>query len=307
MRDWRNTLLALTANERAALVTVIATQGSTPRDTGTRMIVCADGFAGSIGGGQLEFQEIARARTMLAAPPAGAWQRSVHRVILGPDAGQCCGGVVDVLHEMYGATERAVLARLEPAAFVVHPLQPGKPIFATSSAQDALNNDAHEQSFAAPLADTRPPVLIYGGGHVAAALETTLAALPFAVHVMVDAASADGVTAACMPRSSQVVQDLVAVATAAPANANHLIMTHSHDLDYDICAALLARDDTAFVGLIGSATKRARFVQRLERAGMTRAALARLVCPIGIDSVRGKEPAVIAVSVAAQLLSLPRP
>jgi xanthine dehydrogenase accessory factor len=306
MRDWRNTLLAMPAENAAILVTIIATQGSTPRDSGARMIVHARGIEGSIGGGQLEFQEIARARAMLVAPQPGAWHREFHRIVLGPDAGQCCGGVVELMHERYATAERATLASIGSASHVVHPLQSGKPIRAGSfQHHTSPEQDAQNPSFTAPLSETRPHVLIYGGGHVAAALQTALAHLPFDVRVVVDAASADGVTAGRTHLSAASAPDLTVVAAAAPPNAIHLIMTHSHDLDYAVCATLLARNDIRFVGLIGSATKRARFVQRMERSGMTQATLARLICPIGIASVSGKQPEVIAVSVAAQLLSLP--
>ena len=89
----------------------------------------------------------------------------------------------------------------------------------------------------------------------------------------------------------------------APASAAILVMTHSHAQDFDIIDAALKRADLGFVGLIGSATKRARFLSRLKARGHSEQALTRLVCPIGVPGITGKEPEVIAVSVAAQLLA----
>ena len=88
----------------------------------------------------------------------------------------------------------------------------------------------------------------------------------------------------------------------APDGALIVVMTHSHALDLDIVAAALQRGRFGYVGLIGSATKRARFLSQMRDAGLTEATLARLVCPIGLPGIEGKDPAVIAASTAAQLL-----
>ena len=92
----------------------------------------------------------------------------------------------------------------------------------------------------------------------------------------------------------------------APPDTVFAVMTHSHPLDEAICDAILRRDDLAFLGLIGSATKRARFVKRLGEAGIPAEQLARLVCPIGLPGIRSKEPTAIAASFAADLLVPPR-
>ena len=101
------------------------------------------------------------------------------------------------------------------------------------------------------------------------------------------------------PRPSD---DPAALAARLPAGRYHLVMTHSHPLDLAVCEALLRRGDFAWAGLIGSASKRARFERQLRAAGIAADRLARLVCPIGIEGIEGKAPAVIAASVAAQLL-----
>ena len=89
---------------------------------------------------------------------------------------------------------------------------------------------------------------------------------------------------------------------AAPAGTRFVVLTHSHALDYALCRAILARGDFSWAGLIGSASKAARFRARLAREQFSKASIARLVCPIGIGGIASKWPAAIAVAVAAQLL-----
>jgi len=98
------------------------------------------------------------------------------------------------------------------------------------------------------------------------------------------------------------VEPVEAEVPAAPPGACFLVLTHSHDLDLRITEAILRRGDFAYLGLIGSQTKRARFVRRFEQRGIAADVLARLTCPIGVPGIRGKEPEVIAVAVLAQLL-----
>jgi xanthine dehydrogenase accessory factor len=107
---------------------------------------------------------------------------------------------------------------------------------------------------------------------------------------------------------SDPVQAAVNDLDVIPAGSHVLIMSFSHAEDLDIVAACLLRqrskNDLPFIGLIGSKTKWATFRHRLEDRGFSEAELAHITCPIGVDGVKGKEPEVIAVSVAAQLLSL---
>lgn len=257
-------LLARLAREDAVLVQVDATQGSAPREAGTWMAVWADGLTATIGGGQLEYQATREAREILAGgPPID----TVRRYPLGPTLGQCCGGVMFLRYRRIGAADAPALRR----------------------------------ELVAPLR----PVALFGGGHVGAALARLLATLPFAVR-WID--SRDGVFPAALPAQietehSEPVQD--AVAQLAPG-ARVLIMSFSHAEDLDIVIACLqrlrTRDDLPYIGLIGSKTKWATFRHRLEARGFTDAELARVTCPIGVPGITGKEPEVIAVAVAAQLL-----
>lgn len=248
----------------AVLVTVSRTQGSVPREVGTWMAVWPQRQVGTIGGGHLEWDAARRARAALADGVRTAWQQ---RVALGPSLGQCCGGVVEL--------------RYEPVSL------------------------ADAEALRGRLARRLVPVALFGGGHVGQAIVRALAPLPFAVH-WID--SRDGVFPDPLPHTvraehsdpvHEAVRDL-------PPGAQVLIMSFSHAEDLDIVAACLRRrrasDDLPFVGLIGSKTKWATFRRRLLGQGFLDAELERVTCPIGIPGIAGKEPAVVAASVVAQLL-----
>ncbi|MGJ7537573.1 MULTISPECIES: xanthine dehydrogenase accessory protein XdhC [Variovorax] len=258
-------LLARLRHEDAVLVRVESTQGSAPREAGTWMAVWADALTATIGGGQLEFQATKEAREMLAGTRAPF--DGIQRYPLGPSLGQCCGGVMFLSYEHVTAADAPRLQR--------------------------------------ELVAQLKPVALFGGGHVGAALARLLAALPFAVR-WID--SRDGVFPDELPAQidtehSEPVQD--AVAALAPGS-RVLIMSFSHAEDLDIVIACLKRlrerNDLPYVGLIGSKTKWATFSHRLEARGFTADELARITCPIGVPGITGKEPEVIAVAVAAQLL-----
>ena len=260
------------AREDGVLVQVQATQGSAPREAGTWMAVWRDALTGTIGGGQLEYQAIAAARALLQGQAGAVAQNAVVRYPLGPTLGQCCGGVVFLRYRRIGAADAPAL-------------------------RAALN-------------DRLAPVALFGGGHVGAAIVRLLAGLPYAVR-WID--SRDGVFPPALPAQvdtehSEPVQDAVA---QLPAGSRVLIMSFSHAEDLDIVIACLqrlrTRGDLPFVGLIGSKTKWATFRHRLEARGFTPAELARITCPIGVPGIAGKEPEVIAVAVAAQLLQLAPP
>ena len=248
----------------AVLVSVSGAQGSVPRETGAWMAVWSEGEVGTIGGGHLEWDAVRRARDALASGAETAWEQ---RVALGPSLGQCCGGVVQL--------------RFEPV--------------------DGSQSDALRQRLAPALT----PLALFGGGHVGQAIVRALAPLPFAVR-WID--SRDGVfplelpPGVCAEHSEPVhgaVRDLL-------PGSRVLIMSFSHAEDLDIVAACLERrrraGDLPFLGLIGSQTKWATFRRRLTERGFGDDELAHVTCPIGLPGITGKEPAVIAASVVAQLL-----
>ena len=152
-----------------------------------------------------------------------------------------------------------------------------------------------------PEAEQPKTVFVYGAGHVGKAVVAALRPLDFAIR-WVDARAG---FLGSVPEGVQSIETPLpeGEAQAAPDDAFHLIMTHSHAVDLEITAAVLGRS-FGFCGLIGSATKRAIFVKRLRERGVTEMAIARLTCPIGLPGLRDKRPAAIAASVAAQLLML---
>jgi len=255
-------LAHLDPDEPAVLVTVAEALGSTPREAGARMLVTERDIAGTIGGGQLEWRAVEAARELLAE---GGTTRRLN-LPLGPALQQCCGGYVAVTLE---AVTPAVRARL-----------------ADESAE------AHARL---------PLVALYGAGHVGRAVVTALAPLPCRV-LWVDSRADAFPDLLPANAEAQHAAEPAVVAATLPPGAFHLVMTHSHPLDLDIVEAVLQRRDFAWLGLIGSDTKRRRFESQLRVRGIASARLDRLVCPIGIRGIDGKEPAVIAASVAAQLL-----
>ena len=312
MKTWATIGKALREEQRCAMVSIVDAKGSAPREPGARMVVLEDGsFAGTIGGGTLEWQAIERARAALAkgtvgwgAPPVG-----LERMALGPDLGQCCGGSVRILMEVFTpgrAAEVQALAEAEREGLFV---TEGR--IAESRVERAILERDLPGGEDSMLADdgrllerfgTRKQVLaLIGAGHVGRAMIVALAPLDFSV-VWID------------PRKNEfpsiVPGDVRVVVAAEPAaelkevpdGAFVLVMSHSHALDFDVVLAALRARRFGYVGLIGSASKKARFISRMRQAGLAEVDIERLVCPIGIDGVTSKQPAAIAASVVADLL-----
>jgi xanthine dehydrogenase accessory factor len=297
------------AGGRAVWVRVESVRGSAPREPGASMLVDADGLAaGTIGGGHLEFEAIARARRMLDASDRAA----VAHFALGPSLGQCCGGSVSVSLRRVDCDELpwiAPLAALERDGGVAWLRTTLEGTARPHSIVTALAGAPKGGAVLVSRLDSRPwPVWVFGAGHVGAALVRVLATLP-ALITWVDprpcAFPADlPDTVACIEADSPAHE----VRGIAPG-ADVLVMTHSHALDFDLCAALLARDDLGRVGLIGSHTKAASFRGRLARRGLDADRIVRLQCPIGTalgaDPSRrdplDRHPGAIAVSVAFDL------
>jgi xanthine dehydrogenase accessory factor len=149
--------------------------------------------------------------------------------------------------------------------------------------------------------EAKTPVLLFGAGHVGRALVAALAPLPFAVRWVDD--RPDAFDGARTLGAQTVVSALPeSELREAPAGSFVIVMTHSHALDLAIVAAALPAVRFPYVGLIGSATKRALFERRLAEFGVPADAIARLVCPIGVAGISGKSPPVIAAAVVAELL-----
>ena len=257
------------------LVSVDSVQGSGPREVGAWMAVFPQTLVNTIGGGHLEFQAITEARALMARPVSeNSVSTATHednalttRYALGPALGQCCGGVVHLKFERISAADAPALKQR--------------------------------------LLAGGQPLALFGGGHVGRALVNVLSTLPYNVQ-WID--SRDEIFPAQLPPNVVCEHsDPVHAAVAdLPIGASVLIMSFSHAEDLDVVAACLKRQrlhgDLKFVGLIGSKTKWATFQHRLEAKGFTADELAFITCPIGVSGITGKEPEVIAVSVAAQLL-----
>ena len=310
MQTWLTALLEQQAP--AILVTVARTEGSVPREAGARMLVTADRLHDTIGGGHLEYAAAAAARQMLALPPddAGA-SRRLQRLPLGPTLGQCCGGVAFLAFERVDTASHAHFAAIRDSLANNQPVQRQLPLDSAAPPSLAgVATDTHlwqDQHGARWLADAcRPPaarLYLFGAGHVGAAIVNAMAALPCRI-TWIDERS-DMFPPSLPPNVSVEVTDTPeALIAAAPDDACYLVMTHSHALDQALAEAILKRERIGWFGLIGSATKRVQFERRLQQRGIPATRLTDMVCPIGIQGIAGKEPAVIAIAVAAQLLQV---
>ncbi|NDW53125.1 xanthine dehydrogenase accessory protein XdhC [Aliiroseovarius sp. PrR006] len=284
-----------------ARVVVADTAGSTPREVGAAMLVWTDGQSGTIGGGELEFRAARDARTQLQQ---GQNLKTV-RLPLGPALGQCCGGAVTLLTEIYCAEDITRLADTSIHARSTTgndtaPLAVSRTL-AKARNQGVLPEPTLMQGWMIePVARPQTPVWIYGAGHVGRALVQTLAPLPDLAITWVDVDLSrfpknvpEGVT--CLPAS-----DPAKAVALAPADAHHLVLTYSHVMDLEICHAILSHR-FASAGLIGSATKWARFRSRLTALGHSRTKIDQINCPIGDPSL-GKHPQAIALGVGTALL-----
>lgn len=290
----------------AVLVTLAESAGSSPREVGARMVVRPDGrFSGTIGGGALEWLALAEAQQMMAADKTAKFRRL--NKALGPELGQCCGGrVVVTLERFVGRDlEKVVpLATAERAGRFLTISEPGQP------ARRTLAKGSPEGPSYARLPDGRiverfgpasTPLYLFGAGHVGRSLVLALAPLPFSV-TWIDPRPGSFPSHVPGNVECRTGTEPVRVLDAAPTGAFVAIMTHSHALDLDVAAAGLLARRFAYVGLIGSATKRARFAGALRQLGLGDNDIARLICPIGLTEIRDKAPASIAAAVAAQLL-----
>lgn len=305
MSDWRDSLAELARREPTAMVSILATEGSAPRGAGTRMLVMAGGEHGTIGGGALEFRVCEQARAILALPP-GSWR--IQDYPLGPLLGQCCGGRVRVLVEHVdrhalgwlpdARDGRVLISRLQADSIARHVTEgAGVPLAARGDRPHA--GDILAERLGAPCR----PLFLFGAGHVGQAIAGHARRLPLRLAWFDTRPLFETIEGVAVVPEDAVVQCVA----EAPAEAAIVILTHDHGLDYRLTRAALARSPLAFTGLIGSRTKRARFLARLDREGLGAAARARLTCPIGLPGVDGKEPDVIAIAVLAQLLQLPQP
>lgn len=283
-------------------VVVSEAKGSVPREPGAEMLVFADRTEGTIGGGTLEHRAILRAR--------GLVEPCVERIPLGPALGQCCGGSVTLVYEpLDAATLAAVAGRLAGGGLHARPVAAEAPAAPSLAVLRALRRLRGEGATAPRLVDgwliealapAPAPLWIWGAGHVGRAIAAVVAPLPGFNVTLIDTEAARFPNPLPPGVTQLVAADPVVLVPHAPAGAHHLVLTFSHALDLALCHGLLAHG-FASLGLIGSATKAARFRSRLVRLGHSDAQISRIACPIG-DPGLGKHPHAIAVGVAAALL-----
>jgi xanthine dehydrogenase accessory factor len=296
-------------------VTVTALRGSAPREAGASMLVDAVGTVGTIGGGRLEWHAVALARELLR--DARAAPVRLADLILGPELGQCCGGRVELWLERL---TRSDVQWLENAA---RRLRAERGLAMASEILDgAVTHRLVRRSFAGAATveverrtrqrvtlfeappPRRPELWIFGAGHVGQALVRLLSQLALFEITWIDsraellpASLPEGITPeACAAPAER--------AARAPAGTHFVVMTHDHALDYELCRVILTRTDASWLGLIGSASKSARFRSRLLRDGLDPETVSGLVCPIGVPGIPSKLPGAIAIAIAAQLLQL---
>jgi len=337
MTDWLKALDRQgSPGDGSVLVTVARTEGSAPREAGTRMVVTASVCSGTIGGGELEMRAIRTARKLL---DDRADNSLLHRYALGTNLGQCCGGVVWLLLEPIWQTPgwlqplREGLEGGVPLRLVSRTDDPQHKLLIDPAGQlapcgnlgdHAITQEALRLATSGTGADSvalvrvdglpdtaplmfepwlsqEPSLLVFGAGHVGRALVEAMHRLPFRI-TWIDSRPdpfPETVPASVTIRS---VAEMLPLVDAAPADSYFVILTHSHSLDLALCNRILRRSDFAYCGLIGSRSKRANFEHRLREFGLETNQLNRLQCPIGVPGIRDKRPAAIAVSVAAELL-----
>lgn len=283
-----------------ARVVVAETKGSVPREVGASMLVTANAVEGTIGGGALEFEAINSARVDLMARTD-----RLERIPLGPSLGQCCGGAVSLLTEIWDENRLNALV----SNVIARPL-PGKSQAQPLAVKRVLTNHRSKGTMPGPgivsgwmiepVTHPRRSIWVWGAGHVGRAIVSVLAPLPELEVVWVDTAVERFPTDIPTNVRTLIAENPASLVILAPVHAEHLVLTFSHALDLELCHAVLSQS-YARLGLIGSATKRARFRSRLRALGHTSAQIDRMECPIG-DPALGKHPQAIALGVAAAIL-----
>jgi xanthine dehydrogenase accessory factor len=251
--NWNNAVYQLSKQGQAyVLVTLVGVSGSTPRNSGTKMVISKDDIYDTIGGGHLEHKTIKYAQKMLAVGKSG---QHLEHFQLGSNLGQCCGGNASVLFECFAAV--------------------------------GVN------------------IMLFGAGHVGKALMPLLTQLPCHI-TWVDSRNEQ------FPNNIDTFQNVRQVVSEEPErevanmpeNSYYIVMTHNHQMDFDISQAILKRADFTYLGLIASDTKWRRFQQRYKHRGIDPTQVARMNCPIGLKAVGGKLPIEVAVSIAGEIINI---
>ncbi|MEP3247414.1 MAG: xanthine dehydrogenase accessory protein XdhC [Sneathiella sp.] len=306
MTSWANILAKHRASGGCSvLLTVAAARGSTPRELGARMLVTSEDTIGTIGGGALEYRAVQRAQEMLSAETDIS---EILQLPLGPELAQCCGGHVDVLVSPLTVSDLQWLENIlqvgQPADETylhtsLHEGQVERRIVYNKEAGTTDDNTVLIE----PLDENHFHLALFGAGHVGKAVIQVLASYPCTISWIDER---DEIFPDLLPDNvtKYVSPSPELLAATQPVDSYHLVMTHSHQRDLEICEAVLKHGNFGYLGLIGSETKRKKFEKRLQFRGMSDASVADMTCPIGLTEMRGKHPAEIAISVAAELLQI---
>lgn len=302
--DWLPLLQEIIAKEgRAILAMVTANRGSTPRDKGSWMIITPQSLRGTLGGGELEYRSWQTALSMLDRELA--WQRRYVQWHLGPDLGQCCGGATEILLEPVDHTAKVWLDQ------VSKPQASHLGIYFSTDANIppcpmpyAEKEEGHWQA----IGSQRPLLVVIGGGHVGQTLIKMAASLPIQTW-LVDGRDSWLANFKPPPHSRLMIGDPLTFVENIPANAAVVIMTHSHDLDYQLGGKLLARRDLSFLGVIGSKTKTARFRKHWADDGLIgpEGFPPYWQMPLAPHAPAGKEPGIISLGILGEIMQIFRP
>jgi xanthine dehydrogenase accessory factor len=250
-QNWNQASLSLSQQGKAyVLVTIVGVTGSTPRNSGTKMVVSEHNTFDTIGGGHLEYKAIKQAKKLLLENKDC---QSIEHFQLGSQLGQCCGGNATLLFECFAA------------------------------------NTIH--------------IAVFGAGHIGQALIPMLAGLPCNVTWVDNRESQFPVVCDHYANVTALLTDDPASEVAQmPGNTLYVVMTHNHQIDFEITLAALKREDFHYLGLIASDTKWRRFQQRYKHRDISPLLVEQMNCPIGLEQVMGKLPMEVAISVAGQLI-----
>lgn len=315
----------------AVLITVAVAKGSTPREQGAKMLVSLEQSTGTIGGGNLEYKAIATAREMLH--DQHSLQAVMHSYPLGPSLGQCCGGHVYLLFEPLDFTQQPPwLVELqqfkdEGALLMITPVgdvKAEKTLCRAQQLQDSelsplirknaqiliaqsektceiVKEEAGVEYLLEKIVRNKTPLYLFGAGHVGKAIVAASADLPFQI-TWIDEREAEFPD--LLPDNVRVISEEQPSyeVSSAPPGAFYLVLTHDHQLDLEISEKILQRGDFGYFGLIGSESKKSRFLNRFRQKQISEEAISRMTCPIGIPEISSKHASQVAISVVAQLL-----
>ena len=241
---------------------LISTEGSVPRDAGTFMLITSKCLFGSIGGGQLEYSVIQKAKKFLNEKEI--INNEIINIPLGPSIGQCCGGYAQVKITKY------------------------------DNGLQSLKNEKLK-------INKLDNLYIFGAGHVGQELSSKSVDLDFNVHLIdsrneyLKTQNEKEIIPIFTTFPWMLVKNL-------PKKSYYIVLTHSHDYDFKIINEILNLNTFQFIGLIGSKTKRERFSNRLVKLGYNLHLINKIECPVGLKNITSKKPGEIAISIIARLL-----